>query len=174
MWIRGVVCRSNRTKSSTYCACVILQCIPCFKYCLINAWCCVHAVCVRFLILWYSTARCDISSSLVVNTLAPLRCNTLAHSCLIILKRYCHGCDGFVRYKKQNPTTSTGHYARVRLPDLSTRNFFPLDQWYPHFYYLLVTPYFTCNPCLQLYTHFMHMMGVGTSKHILTRTIHMS
>ena len=34
----------------------------------------------------------------------------------IFLKRYCHGCDGFVCYKKQNPTTSSGPYARACLP----------------------------------------------------------
>jgi len=34
---------------------------------------------------------------------------------------------GFVCYKKQNPTTSTGPYARARLPEISMRNFFPLD-----------------------------------------------
>jgi len=87
-----------------------------------------------------------ISSSLVVNTISSLRCNALSHSCLINLKRYCHGGNGFVRCKKQNPTTSTGHYTCVHLPELSMHNCFPLNQWYPHFYYLLVTPYFTCNP----------------------------
>jgi len=33
MWIRGVVCRSTQTQSSTVVACVILQCIPCFYEC---------------------------------------------------------------------------------------------------------------------------------------------
>ena len=54
---------------------------------------------------------------------------------------------GFVCYKKQNPTTSTGPYAHVRLPEMSTRNFFPLDQCYTHL--TNITP--TCPPSNTLF-----------------------
>ena len=52
MWIRGVVCRSTRTRSLTVVAWVILQCIPCFM----SADACLmefsFSLWVSFLILW--------------------------------------------------------------------------------------------------------------------------
>ena len=42
-------------------------------------------------------------SSLIVDPLVPPRSNILAHSFLLILKRYCHGCDGFGVTKSRTP-----------------------------------------------------------------------
>ena len=111
-------------------------------------------------------------SSLMVDPLVPPRSNILAHSFLLILKRYCHGCDGFGVTKSRTPPPQQVLTRMCACLEWVRATFSHLTSVTPtwpilHPLVLLLTPYFTFKPYLRWSTHFMHMkgVGIGTSSH---------